>query len=309
MYAGSLADGDRPRTWPSSGGLVTPRRPRRLPAGGAAGAAGDRPGLAAADQPAAGDRRAGAGRDAAPCSGAGRTARLDRGRRGGPGAVQRRCSTPAATGSTWRRRPGRGRPGTWCARSACAGAGSPSTAHVSVVDTDGTACAVTDVLRLRVGGDGAGHRDLAEQLPRRARAQPGRRTRARCPAGIEHGADGGPALRRLGLAIGSPGADRITTALLQVLAAVRQRPGSGCRTPSTGRGCTSHHLDQGDPDGAAQDRGRGGPAAPAAGPAGPPAPRALDVLRWRGGTLRTGPTGALEAAGDPRRAGVVAVGD
>ncbi len=95
------------------------------------------------------------------------------------------------------------------------------------------------VLRLRVGGDGPGHRPVAEQLPRRARAQPGVTTGARCPAGEQHGADGGPGSRRLGARDREPRCRPHHDGPAPGARAVRPRRRPVCRRRWTGRGCTS----------------------------------------------------------------------
>ena len=74
------------------------------------------------------------------------------------------------------------------------------------------------IQRLRLRRDRAGHRPVAQQLPRRARAEqgaspaPGDRLASNMAPTVGRSSDGGV------LAIGTPGADRITTALTQVLA-------------------------------------------------------------------------------------------
>ena len=77
---------------------------------------------------------------------------------------------------------------------------------------------------LRRGNHGAGHRDPAQQRPRRARARTGSGCTGWLPARGSRPTwrpdDGAHPDGRV-LAIGSPGADRITTALMQVL-------GQGC---------------------------------------------------------------------------------
>ena len=219
-----------------------------------------------------------------------------------------RCSTPAATGSTWRPT-GRAAALGLLARGRLGRAGL--TEHRARLGGRRRRHRLRDhhVLRLRLGRDRAGHRDLAEQLPRRARAQPGRpRARAGRPAGINMAPTVGRHADGAVLAIGSPGADRITTALLQVLAAfanggahaaVGRRPAAAARAPPRRRRARRS------PPG----RGGGGPAA------------ARRSTCRSAGTTRTRCTsaasaaalrrsdGGLEAAGDPRRAGVVAVSD
>lgn len=96
---------------------------------------------------------------------------------------------------------------------------SGSTAHVSVVDADGTACAITASAGYGSGATVSGtglmlNNCLGEpelnRLGLHALA-PGTRLASNMAPSVGRGADGEV------LAIGSPGADRITTALLQVL--------------------------------------------------------------------------------------------
>ena len=76
------------------------------------------------------------------------------------------------------------------------------------------------VVRVRRRDDREGHRHLAQQLPRRAGAQPA--GLHRLPPGSRLLSNMAPTVARhddgTALAIGSPGADRITTAIAQVLA-------------------------------------------------------------------------------------------
>ncbi len=101
-----------------------------------------------------------------------------------------------------------------------AGAGSPSTAHVSVVDASGTACAITSSYGYGSGATVPGtglwlNNCLGErELNRAAPAAPGTRLASNMAPTVGRRDDGAV------LAVGSPGADRITTALLQVLASV-----------------------------------------------------------------------------------------
>ncbi len=97
---------------------------------------------------------------------------------------------------------------------------SPSTAHVSAVDRDGQACAITVSsgygAGLCVPGTGVllnnclGEREL--NVRGLHAGEPGRRIATNMAPTVARTSDG------RSLAIGSPGADRITTALLQVLA-------------------------------------------------------------------------------------------
>jgi gamma-glutamyltranspeptidase/glutathione hydrolase len=96
---------------------------------------------------------------------------------------------------------------------------SPSTVHVSVVDSAGSACAITASSGYGSGATVPGtgiwlNNCLGEhELNRGQRPQPGERLASNMAPTVGRSADGGV------LAIGSPGADRITTALAQVLAA------------------------------------------------------------------------------------------
>jgi gamma-glutamyltranspeptidase / glutathione hydrolase len=186
-------------------------------------------------------------------------------------------------------------------------AGSSSTAHVSVVDADGTACAVTTSFGYGSGATVPGtgiwlNNGLGEQeLNRAGGLAPGARLASNmAPTVGRH--PGGAAL-----AIGSPGADRITTALLQVLAAFtngRAPLQSAVDRPRL----HVHHLDAGDPDGAARIEAEEDLPLPVLD---------LPVRRHHAHSMYFGGVaaalrrsdGTLEAAGDPRRAGAVAVSD
>lgn len=97
---------------------------------------------------------------------------------------------------------------------------SPSTAHVSVVDADGTACAITTSYGygsgVTVPGTGLWLNNcLGEhELNRGPRPAPGDRLPSNMAPTVARRRDGAV------LAVGSPGADRITSALLQVLLAL-----------------------------------------------------------------------------------------
>ena len=96
--------------------------------------------------------------------------------------------------------------------------GPPSTAHVSVVDSTGTACAITASYGYGSGATVPGtglwlNNCLGELELNRAPLRPGERLRSNMAPTVGRHDDGAV------LAIGSPGADRITTALLQVLSA------------------------------------------------------------------------------------------
>jgi gamma-glutamyltranspeptidase / glutathione hydrolase len=97
-------------------------------------------------------------------------------------------------------------------------AGSPSTAHVSVVDSTGSACAITSSYGYGSGATlpGTGlwlNNCLGEhELNRGPPPAPGERLPSNMAPTVGRRDDGAV------LAIGSPGADRITTAMLQALA-------------------------------------------------------------------------------------------
>ncbi len=100
-----------------------------------------------------------------------------------------------------------------------AGVGSPSTVHVSVVDSTGAACAITASSGYGSGATVPGtglwlNNCLGEhELNRGAPPAPGQRLASNMAPTVGRSAQGDV------LAIGTPGADRITTALTQVLAA------------------------------------------------------------------------------------------
>ena len=183
-------------------------------------------------------------------------------------------------------------------------AGPASTAHVSVVDSHGTACAITASHGYGSGATVPGtglwlNNCLGELELNRAPLRPGERLRSNMAPTVGRHANGAA------LAIGSPGADRITTALLQVLASFASGGGS-LQDAVDGPRLHVHHLDEGDPDGPARVEAEDDLALPA-----------LDLpvrLHHRhsmyfggvGAALRQG-SGDLQAAADPRRAGATAV--
>ena len=185
------------------------------------------------------------------------------------------------------------------------GSSAGSTVHISAVDSDGGACAVT-----ASSGYGSGvmtpgtglwlNNCLGEpELNRRGlHALPvGQRLPSNMAPTVGHGGDGSV------LAIGSPGADRITSALAQVLhalgpdparslAAAIERPRLHVRVNEDGSVLVEHEADL-------------------ALPQLPWPTRALPAWSMYfggvGAALRTG-DGELLAAADPRRAAAVAVG-
>lgn len=127
-------------------------------------------------------------------------------------------------------------------------AGSPSTAHVSAVDADGTACAVTTSYGYGSGGTVPGtglwlNNCLGErELNRAAALAPGARLATNMAPTVGRRDDGAV------LSIGSPGADRITTALLQVLASFAHG-GADLQEAVDRPRLHVHHLDDEDPEG------------------------------------------------------------
>lgn len=132
----------------------------------------------------------------------------------------------------------------------CQSARPASTAHVSVVDSHGTACAITASYGYGSGATVPGtglwlNNCLGELELNRAPLRPGDRLRSNMAPTVGRLAGGAA------LAIGSPGADRITMALLQVLASFA--PGDvSLQEAVNGPRLHVHHLDEGDPDGAAR---------------------------------------------------------
>jgi len=185
--------------------------------------------------------------------------------------------------------------------------GPPSTAHVSVVDAEGNACAVTASYGygsgVTVPGTGLWLNNcLGElELNRGAPLQPGERLRSNMAPTVGRHDDGSV------LAVGTPGADRITTALLQVLAAFAGG-GTTLQEAVDRPRLHVHHLDDGDPDGTARVDVEDDLPLPTLD---------LPIRRHPPRSMYFGGVGAamldagerLQAAGDPRRAGAVAVSD
>lgn len=193
--------------------------------------------------------------------------------------------------------------------------GPASTAAVSVVDAGGAACAVTASYGYGSGATVPGtglwlNNCLGEpELNRGVPLAPGERLRSNMAptVGRRDGDPGGAAL-----AIGSPGADRITTALLQVLAPFVHGD-VGLQEAVDLPRLHVRHLDPGDPG----DPGwRAGEVLLEAEEDLPLPDQDLPVRRHRRHSMYFGGVGAalasaggrLEAAGDPRRAAAVAVG-
>lgn len=182
--------------------------------------------------------------------------------------------------------------------------GPPSTAHVSVVDSRGTACSVTASYGYGSGATVPGtglwlNNCLGELELNRAPLRPGDRLRSNMAPTVGRRDDGAA------LAVGSPGADRITTALLQVLASFANGGAALPEAVDQPR-LHVHHLDEGDVDGPTRIEAEEDLPLPSVD---------LPVRRHHrhsmyfggvGAALRL-PTGELEAAADPRRAGATAV--
>jgi gamma-glutamyltranspeptidase/glutathione hydrolase len=184
-----------------------------------------------------------------------------------------------------------------------AGAGSPSTAHVSVVDAAGTACAITTSYGYGSGATVPGtglwlNNCLGEhELNRAAPPAPGARLASNMAPTVGRRDDGAV------LAVGSPGADRITTALLQVIAAFA--PGTTSLQEAVDRPRLHvHHLD----DEGLRVRVEAEEDLPLP-DLDVPVRRHHPLSMYFGGVgaaLRL-PSGRLEAAADPRRAGAALV--
>jgi gamma-glutamyltranspeptidase / glutathione hydrolase len=181
------------------------------------------------------------------------------------------------------------------------GARSPSTVHVSVVDADGTACAVTASSGYGSGATvpGTGLRlnnCLGEhELNRGEPPAPGTRLASNMAPTVGRSDDGGV------LAIGSPGADRITTALAQVLAAFTTGGADLQEAIDRPRLHVSHREDGTEAVEAEEDL--------------PLPPLDLPVRQHHARSMFFGgvsaalrrPDGQVTAAGDPRRSGATAV--
>ncbi len=183
---------------------------------------------------------------------------------------------------------------------------SPSTVHVSVVDDAGTACAVTASSGYGSGATVPGtglwlNNCLGElELNRGGPLEPGERLRSNMAPTVGRHDDGAA------LAIGSPGADRITTALLQVLVPF-VHGAAGLQQAIDLPRLHVNHLDEHGPDGDVRVEAEEDVQLPAL---DLPVRRHHRHSMYFGGVGAAlgGPGRALEAAGDPRRAGAVAVG-
>jgi gamma-glutamyltranspeptidase/glutathione hydrolase len=186
------------------------------------------------------------------------------------------------------------------------GGRSPSTVHVSVVDSAGSACAITASSGYGSGATVPGtgiwlNNCLGEhELNRGERPQPGERLASNMAPTVGRSPDGGV------LAIGSPGADRITTALAQVLAAFANGGATLQEAISRPR-LHVNHLDA-HQDGDVPVRVEAEEDMPLP-DVGIPVRRHHRHSMFFGGVSAThlDPSGQLAAAGDPRRSGATAV--
>lgn len=177
--------------------------------------------------------------------------------------------------------------------------GSASTVHVSVVDDRGTSAAITASSGYGSGATVPGtglwlNNCLGElELNRGAPLEPGSRLRSNMAPTVARARDGSV------LAIGSPGADRITTALVQVLAPFALAGASLQDAVDRPR----LHLAHLDDDRAAQLEAEEDLLLPSM---DLPARRHHAHSMYFGGVAAAlcGPDGRLSAAADPRRAGV-----
>jgi gamma-glutamyltranspeptidase / glutathione hydrolase len=185
-----------------------------------------------------------------------------------------------------------------------AGGRSPSTVHVSVVDSTGSSCAITASSGYGSGATVPGtgiwlNNCLGEhELNRGQPPAPGERLASNMAPTVGRSAAGGV------LAIGSPGADRITTALAQVLAAFANGGASMQEAIDRPR-LHVNFLDDGDePMRVEAEEDMPLPDL------GLPVRRHHRHSMYFGGVSATylDPAGQLSAAGDPRRAGATAVG-
>jgi gamma-glutamyltranspeptidase/glutathione hydrolase len=186
---------------------------------------------------------------------------------------------------------------------------APSTAHVSAVDSDGTACAVTTSHGYGSGATVPGtglwlNNCLGErELNRSSRVAPGDRLASNMAPTVGRRDDGAA------LALGSPGADRITTALLQVLASVAYG-GAGLQEAIDRPRLHVHHVDDDEPGVAGRVTVRVEAESDLPLPALDLPVRRHDPQSMYFGGVGAAlllPDGGLEAAADPRRVGAVVV--
>lgn len=185
-----------------------------------------------------------------------------------------------------------------------AGERSPSTAHVSVVDSTGAACAIT-----ASSGYGSGHTVPGTGLWLNNCLGEHELNRAGPPArGSRLASNMAPTVARSSrgsvLAIGSPGADRITTALTQVLAAFTH--GGASLQEAIDRPRLHVHYTSGDADVPVRVEAEEDMPVP---DLNLPIFHHHPLSMYFGGVAAAHvlSSGEITAAGDPRRAGVVAV--
>jgi gamma-glutamyltranspeptidase/glutathione hydrolase len=182
---------------------------------------------------------------------------------------------------------------------------SPSTAHVSAVDSDGTACAVTTSYGYGSGATVPGtglwlNNCLGErELNRVTGLAPGHRLPTNMAPTVGRRDDGAV------LSIGTPGADRITTALLQVLASYAHG-GVGLQEAVDRPRLHVHHLDE-PVDGVQVEAESDLPLPPLDLPVRRHEPQSM-YFGGVGAALRR-EDGSLAAAADRRRVGAVLVSD
>ena len=186
---------------------------------------------------------------------------------------------------------------------------SSSTAHVSAVDSDGTVCAITASSGYGSGATVPGtglmlNNCLGEPELNRLGLHaltPGTRLASNMAPSVARSGTG----RRL--AIGSPGADRITTALMQVLGRLLPRRRSTAVGDRRGRGLHVRILEDGTPRVDHEDDDTLREAVRRSGlPAHPHGHRDM-FFGGVGATLRDA-DGGLSAAGDGRRAAATVIG-
>jgi gamma-glutamyltranspeptidase/glutathione hydrolase len=181
--------------------------------------------------------------------------------------------------------------------------GSASTAHISVVDSTGAACAITASSGYGSGATVPGtglwlNNCLGEhELNKGPRPAPGVRLASNMAPTVGRSSDGGV------LAIGTPGADRITTALTQVLASFANGHTDLQHAIDRPR-LHLHYLD----DTAESARIEAEENMPLP-DLDLPVRRHQPLSMYFGGVgaAHLAPTGEITAAADPRRAGAVAV--
>ncbi len=184
---------------------------------------------------------------------------------------------------------------------------SPDTAHVSVVDADGNACAITTSAGYSSGVTVPGTGLILNNCL--GEPELNRRGLHALPPGIRLASNMAPTTARHdnggALAVGSPGADRITTALMQVLAAFALDG----RSLQEAIDAPRLHVQAGtDPLTVDHEPDDDIAAAVAAEGALGVVHEPLAMYFGGVGAARRDATGILDAAADPRRAAATAVG-